>query len=165
MDIKDITITSFSTMPKFPNYSCNFLTYKGFNRPWRFSPVFDGSFFYSTKIRWEYIWTTPAFDLIAQFSRKYIFLEGMNLRKTLIPFFYLWVHFWIFHGQKCKNPAVQPRSFYAYTFGFISNTKGLWYKPLHRKLLPMMESLRINRSKTIFQYYAIQTLKTDKILK
>ena len=29
----------------------------------------------------------------------------------------------------------------------------------------MMESLRINRSKTIFQYYAIQTLKTDKKLK
>ena len=38
------------------------------------------------------------------------FLEGMNVTKTLIPFLYLWVHFWIFHGQKRKKTAVQPRS-------------------------------------------------------
>ena len=33
----------------------------------------------------------------------------MNLTKTLVPLFHLWVHFWIFHGQKRKKTAVQPR--------------------------------------------------------
>ena len=158
-------ITSFSTMPKFPNYSCNFLTYKGFNRPWRFSPVFDGSFFDGTKIRWEYIWTTPAFDLIAQFSQKYIFWKLWTQQRHWYLFFTCGYIFGFFMAKNVKTRRFSPEVLYAYTFGFISNTKGLWYKPLHRKLLPMMESLRINRSKTIFQYYANQTLKTDKILK
>ena len=34
----------------------------------------------------------------------------MNLTKTLVPFFYLWVHFWIFHFKRRVGVAVQPRN-------------------------------------------------------
>ena len=52
----------------------------------------------------------PRFRPNCPIFTKIFFLEGVNLSKTLVPFFYLWVHFWIFHGQKCKKTVVQPRS-------------------------------------------------------
>ena len=70
------------------------------------APFFGG---YKNKVG-VYLNDPPPSDLIAQFSRTYFFWKGMNLTKTLVPLFYLWVHFWIFHGQKRKKMALQPRS-------------------------------------------------------
>ena len=70
--------------------------------------------FWWYKNKGGYIWTSPLPDLIDQSSRKYFFLKGMNLTKTLISFFFCGSIFGFFMAKNVKKRWFTPQ-YYMHT--------------------------------------------------